>query len=81
MIKFINLTEHSLFIFPQINLNTKIYTHAHTQKFFFTLSVSSFSSSCAELDGDGVADILPGGEGELWVTEFPLIASWVWLMD
>lgn len=45
---------------------------------FFTLSPSSFSSSCAELEGDGVADLLPGGEGELWVTEFPLSPSWDW---
>jgi len=46
----------------------------------FTLSPSSLSSSCAELEGDGVADLLPGGEGELWVTEFPLRPSCDWLM-
>lgn len=45
-----------------------------------TLSPSSLSSSCAELEGDGVADLLPGGEGELWVAEFPLSPSWDWLM-
>lgn len=45
---------------------------------FFTLSPSSFSSSCAELEGDGVADLLPGGEGELWVTELPFGPRWDW---
>lgn len=44
----------------------------------FTLSPSSFSSSCTELEGDGVADLLPGGEGEFWVTEFPLGPRWDW---
>lgn len=48
--------------------------------FFLTRSPSSFSSSWAELEGDGVADLLPGGEGELWVMEFPLTPSWDWLM-
>ena len=41
-----------------------------------TLSVSSFSSSCTELEGEGVADLLPGGEGELWVAS----PSCDWLM-
>lgn len=48
--------------------------------FFFTLSPSSLSSSWAELGGDGVVDLLPGGEGELWVAGFPFIPSWDWLI-
>lgn len=48
--------------------------------FFFTLSPSSLSSSWAELGGDGVVDLLPGGEGELWVEGFPFSPSWDWLI-
>lgn len=60
-----------------INRIRCVWMHVY---FFLTLSPSSFSSSWAELEGDGVADLLPGGEGELWVTEFPLTPSWDWLM-
>lgn len=47
-----------------------------------TLKWASDSSSCVELDGEGVADLLPGGDGELWV--MPLLMpiwemSWDWL--
>lgn len=52
----------------------------HVSFFVFTRSPSSFSSSCVELEGDGVADLLPGGDGELWATELPLIPSCDWLM-
>lgn len=51
-----------------------------------TLEVSSPSSSCTELEGEGVADLLPGGEGELWGTLLPPMfkpscaLSWDWLM-
>lgn len=48
--------------------------------FYFTLSPSSLSSSWAELGGEGVADLLPGGEGELWVAELPFSPSWGWLI-
>lgn len=41
----------------------------------YTFNDSSVSSSCTELDGEGVADLLPGGDGELWVMLFPLKPS------
>lgn len=51
-----------------------------------TLLLSSCSSSLMELEGDGVADLLAGGDGEVWVILGPAIfrlscpLSWDWLM-
>lgn len=46
-----------------------------------TLEVSSPSSSCTELDGEGVADLLPGGDGELWGTLLPPIFNPSWALS
>ena len=51
-----------------------------------TLLPSSWSSSLMELEGDGVADLLAGGDGEVWVMLGPAMfrlncaLSWDWLM-
>lgn len=81
-------TNRHAHIHPHTQQNTKTITTLWDMTHWlivyvcviFTLSPSSLSSSCAELEGDGVADLLPGGEGELWVTEFPFSPSWDWFM-
>lgn len=51
-----------------------------------TLLPSSCSSSLMELDGEGVADLLAGGDGEVWVILGPAMfrfscpLSWDWLI-
>lgn len=54
---------------------------------FLTRLPSSWSSSLMELDGEGVADLLAGGDGDVWVMLFgpetftPSCAlRWDWLM-
>jgi hypothetical protein len=47
-----------------------------------TLKWASDSSSCVELEGEGVADLLPGGDGEPWpmLLRMPIWEmSWDWL--
>lgn len=44
--------------------SAKSKKHCHIS----TLWWESISSSCVELEGEGVADLLPGGEGEPWVS-------------
>lgn len=50
-----------------------------------TLLPSSCSSSLMELEGDGVADLLAGGDGEVWLMAPPMFRLswpliWDWLM-
>lgn len=51
-----------------------------------TLLLSSCSSSFMELEGEGVADLLAGGDGEVWAMLGPAMfrltcpLSWDWLM-
>lgn len=53
---------------------------------WLTLFASSTSSSLMELEGEGVADLLAGGEGDVWGTLAPpkfkpsCALSWDWLM-
>lgn len=53
---------------------------------WLTLLDSSASSSLIELEGEGVADLLAGGEGEVWGRLAPpkfnpnWVLSWDWLM-
>ena len=57
---------------------------AHGCSLLLTFRESSASSSGTELDGEGVADLLPGGDGELLLpllTGFPHNPSWVFRCD
>jgi len=57
-----------------------------SSKSLLTLLPSSWSSSLMELEGDGVADLLAGGDGEVWAMLGPAmfrlscVLSWDWLM-
>ena len=73
---------------PEVRESTNEQCFFRQQAFLIspTLEASSPSSSCTELDGEGVADLLPGGDGELWGMLPPptLSPSWAlscdWLM-
>lgn len=74
---------HKLLLGVLPNILQRVVTDVLIQ---LTLLLSSCSSSFMELEGEGVADLLAGGDGEVWVILGPAILrlsgplSWDWLM-
>lgn len=68
-------TSMASWISPQTNATLKLEKRCHISTFKW----GSLSSSWLELEGEGVADLLPGGDGEPWGSEPRLTWGFSWV--